>query len=330
MKKYLFSVLGAAMLAFMPIGASAQNTDIATLLEQIQKLQAQVTALQGQLQQTTKQVTQLQTELQLTRSLSLGSSGNDVKSLQEFLAEHPDIYPERLITGYFGLLTEKAIKRFQEKYGIEVVGIVGPRTRERLKLFAQERKELRKEIRDEVRQNGKKDDDEDDDDDNNGSGSATSTDDSKKALVCHVPPGNYAARHTISVSKSSLFAHLRHGDTLGMCGTSNDGGNGTTTPPIDTTAPVISAITATSTTATTTSVSWTTNEAADSAVWYGTANPLVVNALTLWESNASLVTSHALNLGGLAASTTHYYIVVSKDAAGNTATSSQNMFTTLP
>lgn len=44
----------------------------------------------------------------------------------------PDVYPEGLVTGYFGSLTEKAVKRFQTKYGIEQTGFVGPQTRSKL------------------------------------------------------------------------------------------------------------------------------------------------------------------------------------------------------
>ncbi|MBI2640367.1 MAG: fibronectin type III domain-containing protein, partial [Candidatus Sungbacteria bacterium] len=65
---------------------------------------------------------------ELTRSLSRGSSGDDVRKLQEFLARDKDIYPEGLLTGFFGPLTEAAVKKWQEKHGVESVGIVGPKT----------------------------------------------------------------------------------------------------------------------------------------------------------------------------------------------------------
>src|SRR2546430_8602100 len=39
-----------------------------------------------------------------------------------------------------------------------------------------------------------------------------------KIDVCHVPPGNPANAHTISVgSQAALAAHLAHGDTQGEC-----------------------------------------------------------------------------------------------------------------
>jgi hypothetical protein len=38
-----------------------------------------------------------------------------------------------------------------------------------------------------------------------------------KVLICHIPPGNPANAHTISVDQSAVPAHLAHGDTLGPC-----------------------------------------------------------------------------------------------------------------
>jgi hypothetical protein len=59
--------------------------------------------------------------------------------LQKVLAQDPTVYPEGQITGYFGELTEKAVKRFQSKYGIRVTGEVGPQTRAKLnELFGPE------------------------------------------------------------------------------------------------------------------------------------------------------------------------------------------------
>lgn len=66
------------------------------------------------------------------RGLQRGSSGNDVKQLQELLGKFPDVYPEGLATGYFGQLTEKAIKALQKGLNLEQVGMVGPKTRDKL------------------------------------------------------------------------------------------------------------------------------------------------------------------------------------------------------
>jgi hypothetical protein len=67
-------------------------------------------------------------------------------------------------------------------------------------------------------------------------------------------------------------------------------------------------------------ISWQTSEEANSIIYYGT-NPL---ALNLVASNSTLTTSHAINLGNLAASATYYFVVVSTDDAGNTATNNNS------
>ena len=65
-------------------------------------------------------------------TLQFGVRGNEVSRLQSVLSQFPDVYPEGLVTGYFGPLTKNAVIRFQIKYGIEAVGIIGPITRARL------------------------------------------------------------------------------------------------------------------------------------------------------------------------------------------------------
>lgn len=40
----------------------------------------------------------------------------------------------------------------------------------------------------------------------------------KKTTICHIPPGNPANMHTISVGNPAVPAHLAHGDKLGACG----------------------------------------------------------------------------------------------------------------
>ena len=87
-------------------------------------------------------------------------------------------------------------------------------------------------------------------------------------------------------------------------------------------SPIISAISTTPsyTNATTT---WTTDEAATSKVVYG-----LTTGYGFASSSASLVTSHSIMLSGLTASSTYHYAVVSTDSVGNTATSSDQTFTT--
>ncbi|MFA5651802.1 MAG: immunoglobulin-like domain-containing protein [Candidatus Paceibacterota bacterium] len=73
----------------------------------------------------------------IKRSLVLGTRGNDVRLLQTLLAKDSVIYPEGLITSYFGNLTKNAVQRFQEKYniaskGISGYGLFGPKTKAKM------------------------------------------------------------------------------------------------------------------------------------------------------------------------------------------------------
>lgn len=67
-----------------------------------------------------------------TKDLFYGLTDAQVTTLQQFLAKTPAIYPEGLVTGYFGSKTQAAVIRFQAKYGIATVGRVGPITRAKL------------------------------------------------------------------------------------------------------------------------------------------------------------------------------------------------------
>ncbi|MES2215967.1 MAG: peptidoglycan-binding protein [Patescibacteria group bacterium] len=64
----------------------------------------------------------------LTRELEVGSSGADVSALQTFLAQDRALYPQGLVTGYFGTLTKGAVINFQLRNEIPTVGRVGPMT----------------------------------------------------------------------------------------------------------------------------------------------------------------------------------------------------------
>jgi len=76
----------------------------------------------------------------LIRTLQLGITGEDVKTLQRLLIAEK-VYPAAIVSGYFGPLTTQAVILFQEKYRNEVLiplgltqgtGIVGPATRAKI------------------------------------------------------------------------------------------------------------------------------------------------------------------------------------------------------
>ena len=77
--------------------------------------------------------------------LKFGITNADVTKLQQFLANDSSIYPQGLVTGYFGPLTKQAVIHFQEKYASEILvplglthgtGFVGPATLRKLNALA--------------------------------------------------------------------------------------------------------------------------------------------------------------------------------------------------
>ena len=100
--------------------------------------------------------------------------------------------------------------------------------------------------------------------------------------------------------------------------------NAATTVTIDTTPPTISSMQAGNINDTSATINWTTDEASNSIVEYGTTQGSYPNST--W--NATAVTAHSIKLTGLKPGTKHYYIVKSQDSAGNQATSSEYNFTT--
>lgn len=74
----------------------------------------------------------------ISASLDLGERNNDVTNLQTFFADNASIYPEGLVTGYFGTMSRNAVQRFQMSKGIVSSGSaattgygrVGPSTRD--------------------------------------------------------------------------------------------------------------------------------------------------------------------------------------------------------
>lgn len=76
----------------------------------------------------------------ITGVLDLGDRNAQVTELQTYLATNASIYPERLVTGYFGPLTQAAVQRFQAAQGIVSQGTpsttgygrVGPLTMARI------------------------------------------------------------------------------------------------------------------------------------------------------------------------------------------------------
>jgi hypothetical protein len=95
-------------------------------------------------------------------------------------------------------------------------------------------------------------------------------------------------------------------------------------PAEDTTPPAISLVAASNLAPSSALIAWTTNEASDSQVEYGTATAYGSTTPV----QGTLLTAHAVLLTGLRDATQYYYRVRSRDAAGNVATSPMGTFTT--
>lgn len=313
-----FSALLLGLSMLMPAVSLAQtavSTDAITQLKQkILELQAQILELQKQQQQVT---------LELLKTLQQGANGDDVKTLQTLLAGDPDLYPEGKITGFFGPMTAKAVKKFQAKHGIEQVGFVGPKTLKKLN-------EMLK-------------------------GSTVvmigDTQNLTASTTCTVlPPGKYIAPgwnkkmnndddegededgdddhdKKKNKEKEQKFGSIPFSVPCNQLppGIAKKIGQGTTTPPvIDTTVPVISNVAIGSITQTGASITWTTNEPTRSQIAYGTST--VYTFETGFGSVFATSSAHALS--GLTASTTYHFRITAKDAAGNTSSTGDMTFTT--
>ncbi|TFG91264.1 MAG: hypothetical protein E4H16_00035 [Candidatus Atribacteria bacterium] len=118
-----------------PVTTPTTTASIAQLQALIQQLLAQVAQLQAQL----AVVQGIPVQFRFQNPLYIGLRNDDTRQLQTFLASQGTaIYPEAKITGYFGILTRKAVIRFQLKYGIVAseysagAGLVGPKTRTKI------------------------------------------------------------------------------------------------------------------------------------------------------------------------------------------------------
>ncbi|RLC40242.1 MAG: hypothetical protein DRH33_00495 [Candidatus Nealsonbacteria bacterium] len=118
---------------------SSQEKLIEELKTQIAALKAQIAQLQAKIAEILRKKVSCQ---RFENNLYYGMKNEEVRCLQEFLkAQGPEIYPEGLVTGFFGPLTQRAVIRFQEKYAEDILyplglkkgtGFVGPSTRSKI------------------------------------------------------------------------------------------------------------------------------------------------------------------------------------------------------
>jgi hypothetical protein len=124
----------AVMVAITPATVRAQSSDLSSMLELLQSLMKQVETLQAQLA-----VLKGEIQDEIRAGLAEGMEDDDIKKIQELLATDPSIYPRGIVSGYYGPLTTEAIKKFQERHGLTVTGVVDEKTRELMQEYMKER-----------------------------------------------------------------------------------------------------------------------------------------------------------------------------------------------
>lgn len=286
--------------------------------------------LQNKIQFLDDQVARLEVarlKILFTRVLRRGDSGKDVSALQEVLAEMPEIYPDgtdlsTTVTGYYGVLTEGAVKKFQDQNDLKKTGFFDEPTREKIYDAA-------------------------------GSfvvGEDGSSTKSALSLIAHLPnftdtqneltqlssdsSSTQAAIADIQNQIAQIFSRLSDTETTvgnlqnQMAQIMNSVAGAyqvdTVLAPITLT---ISNIQTASTTKSSSVITWITNISASGEVDYSTNSSLPINQVMLVKDSA-LITSHRLVLQNLSSGTKYYFRILSKDASGDVATSSIQSFTT--
>lgn len=235
--------------------------------------------------------------------LKAGDQGDAVKYLQTLLAADTSVYPQGIVSGYFGPLTTTAVKNFQKAHGLAMVGFIGPAT-----LAALEAELAANPLGIDT------------------SGTSTSTVSTSQghSLCAIVPPGHL-------IAPGWLKHHGNEKPTIPACQTlppgiehHGDEGNehGTTTPPAVTLS--VSNVATSGITSSAATITWLTTLAATSQVEYGTTTSY--GSASALDSN--LVTSHSVMLGSLQPSTT-YHFRVDATVGSSTASSGDMTFTTL-
>ena len=135
LKKLAFGAIGLALLA-SPVFVMATIDPIAELQSQIQEMQARLAQL---IAAKNQQVSNTGACLSLNNALIIGSTdattNGEVSKLQRFLISE-GVYPEALVTGYYGNLTAQAVMRWQKAHGMDFVTLksgVGPMTRAKMR-----------------------------------------------------------------------------------------------------------------------------------------------------------------------------------------------------
>jgi peptidoglycan hydrolase-like protein with peptidoglycan-binding domain len=120
------TLVALALVAVVAPVVGAQSMTVAQLQAEIAQLTSQLSQLSGTTAPaTTASGTGACAGVTFTRNLKVGSSGSDVKCLQQILSVTP-------MSGYFGPKTLAAVQAYQTAQGLTPAAQVGPMTRAKL------------------------------------------------------------------------------------------------------------------------------------------------------------------------------------------------------
>jgi hypothetical protein len=148
MKKF---ILGGAVCSLVLLGGSQAvfaDTSTSTPVAVTTSVKPSQSDMLSQIQQLMKLIADLKAKLMdaqgqiqvLAKDLGLGDKGDDVLQAQELLASDPTIFKVKP-TGFFGPLTQDALKKFQAQYNLPVTGKLDEATRDVMKQLRAENKE---------------------------------------------------------------------------------------------------------------------------------------------------------------------------------------------
>lgn len=124
----LNEIFGETTTIAQPTTPSVQSQTANQIQSQIQAIQQQIGALTSGSAATVSSAI----GVSIDSELNPGARSDEVMDLQKLLAQDPTIYPEGTISGFYGPKTTAAVKKFQAKYGLPMVGRVGPATMQKI------------------------------------------------------------------------------------------------------------------------------------------------------------------------------------------------------
>lgn len=117
-------------------GASTEKLTIAEMVSLIADLQKQIKAIIEKMAQKGLKPLAIASISnaagKISQNWALGQTSSEIRLIQAALAKIPGVYPQGLVTGYFGKLTQAAISRFQVRNNLPAAGIIDTATRQRL------------------------------------------------------------------------------------------------------------------------------------------------------------------------------------------------------